>query len=269
MTKPKRSDGRAPVRDPARAEVLGCQIDRLDTEGSVARCVEAIERGTCMTHMSVNVAKLVTLRHDPELRRIVAGCDLVNADGQGVVWASRLLGDPLPERVAGIDLMNRLIAEAEQRGFSVYILGARQEVLEQAVSHLLDTHPRLRIAGYRNGYFSDAEEQGVATAIAVAQPDILLLAMSSPRKEYFLGRRCRQMGVPFAMGVGGAIDVVAGVTRRAPGRWQQLGLEWLYRLLQEPARMLPRYARTNSLFAAMLAGELARRATGRPRFRPS
>jgi len=151
-------DRPVPARDLSRADVLGCRIDRLDAERSVQRCVEAIQSGTFMTHMSVNVAKLVTLRHDPELRRIVAGCDLVNADGQGVVWASRLLGDPLPERVAGIDLMHRLLAEAEQHGFSVYILGARQEVLEQAVARLRHAHPRLQIAGYRNGYFSDGAE---------------------------------------------------------------------------------------------------------------
>jgi N-acetylglucosaminyldiphosphoundecaprenol N-acetyl-beta-D-mannosaminyltransferase len=247
------------IAAPPRADVLGCQIDRLDTEDSIARCIAAIDTRTFLAHMSINVAKLVTLREDSELRRIVAGCGLINADGQGVVWASRLLGDPLPERVAGIDLMLRLLAEAERRGYRVYILGARQSVLEQAVQRLRALHPDLVIAGYRDGYFTDDEAQGVADAIRAAKPDILLLAMSSPRKEYFLGRYCPQLGVPFAMGVGGAIDVVAGITRRAPHRWQRLGLEWLYRLLQEPARMLPRYARTNSRFVAILASELARR----------
>ena len=103
---------------------------------TVARCVAAIESRSFASQMSVNVAKLVTLRDDPELRRIVDGCQIINADGQGIVWASKLLGDPLPERVAGIDLMHRLLAEAEQRGYSVYVLGAKDEVLQEAIKRL-------------------------------------------------------------------------------------------------------------------------------------
>jgi N-acetylglucosaminyldiphosphoundecaprenol N-acetyl-beta-D-mannosaminyltransferase len=246
----------APARQSPRADILGCHIDRLDMAGTVARCLEAVQTRTYAGHMSINVAKLVTLHTDAELRAIVEGCEIVNADGQGIVWASRLLGDPLPERVAGIDLMHELLAAAELEGHSVYILGARQEVLQEAVDRLRAKHPALRFAGWRDGYFSPADEPAVAQEIQASGADLLFVAMSSPRKEYFLGRYGDTMGVPFVMGVGGAIDVVSGVTRRAPQIWQKLGLEWLFRLLQEPKRMLGRYARTNARFLMMLSREL-------------
>jgi len=204
------------------------------------------------------------MRGDPVLRRIINECGLVSADGQAVVWASRLVGDPLPARVAGIDLMNELFGLAEKRAWRVYILGARQDVLEQAVIEIVRRHPALQIAGYRNGWFADAESEGVAAEIRSVDPDILFVGMSSPRKEYWLGCYGPTLGVPLVMGVGGAIDVVAGVTSRAP-RWMQVvGLEWLYRLLQEPRRLGPRYLRTNGRFVALALRGAIRRRSGSP-----
>lgn len=240
----------------ARAEVLGCAIDRLDMEGTVREVERVIASRRFTQHVSINTAKLVTLRGDPELRAIVEGCGLISADGAGIVWASRLLRDPLPERVAGIDLMHRLLARAEEKGYSVYFLGARPEVLAIALERIRARHPRLAIAGARDGYFEDSEAAGVAAAIRATGADIVFVAMSSPRKEYFLGAHGERLGAPFAMGVGGSIDVVAGVTRRAPVAWQRLGLEWLYRLLQEPRRLFRRYAVTNARFAWMLGRAL-------------
>jgi N-acetylglucosaminyldiphosphoundecaprenol N-acetyl-beta-D-mannosaminyltransferase len=240
----------------ARAEVLGCAIDRLDMEGTVREVERVIASRRFTQHVSINTAKLVTLRGDPELRSIVEGCGLISADGAGIVWASRLLRDPLPERVAGIDLMSRLLDRAEQNGYSVYFLGARPEVLALALERIRARHPRLAIAGARDGYFADTEAAEVAAAIRATGPDIVFVAMSSPRKEYFLGAHGEQLGAPFVMGVGGSIDVVAGVTRRAPAAWQHLGLEWLYRLLQEPRRLVRRYAVTNARFAWMLGRAL-------------
>lgn len=244
--------------------MLGCGVDRLDMAETVARCLAAVEARSPVAHMSMNAAKLVTVWDDPEMRQIVEACDIVSADGQSIVWASKLLGDPLPERVAGIDLMHELLAKAVRRGYSVYILGAEREVLERGVERLREDYPGLRLAGWRDGYFTAAEEPGVIKAIHAAQPDLLFIAMSSPRKERFLGRHGASLAVPFVMGVGGAIDVVAGMTRRAPRSWQRLGLEWLFRLLQEPRRMLRRYTTTNARFAWTLAREVAsRRVPGR------
>lgn len=235
------------------ATVLDCNIDRLTLDEAVDQCERAVVTREPMQHMAVNAAKLVAMRDDAELRTVVAESELVTADGQAVVWASRILGDPLPERVTGVDLMHRLFEVSAQRGYKVFILGAKQEVLEEAVAELMRRHPGLPLVGYRNGYFKPDEWGEVAREIRDAQPDLLFVAITSPTKELFLGRYREFMNVPFVMGVGGAIDIVAGITRRAPVLWQKLGLEWLYRLLQEPRRMAKRYAVTNTKFITALA----------------
>jgi N-acetylglucosaminyldiphosphoundecaprenol N-acetyl-beta-D-mannosaminyltransferase len=246
--------GRRPLGD--RAEVLGCRIDRVDLEEALAMCEEAIRRGRFTQHMAINVAKLMAMRSNQELRRGIERCELVTADGQPVVWASRLLGDPLPMRVAGIDLMQALLARAAVKGYRVYILGARREILILAVAHIRARYPGISMVGFRDGYYADEEEAAVAEAIAESRADILFVAMSSPRKEYFLMRHGPTLGVPFVMGVGGAIDVLAGVTRRAPVTLQRTGLEWLFRLAQEPRRLGRRYLTTNTRFLVLVSREL-------------
>jgi N-acetylglucosaminyldiphosphoundecaprenol N-acetyl-beta-D-mannosaminyltransferase len=255
---------REAVRDTA--GVLGCRIDRLDMDATLQRCVELIEAGVPTQHVSINAAKLVMLRDDPRLRQIVAGCRLVNADGQAIVWASRLLGDPLPTRVAGIDLMHGLIGLAEEKGYGVFILGAREEVLASALDRLRERHPLLHVAGARNGYFSDAETAEVCAEVRASKAQILFLATSSPGKEYWLAEYGPTLGVPLLMGVGGSIDVLGGMTRRAQPWMQRAGLEWLYRFLQEPRRLAWRYAYTNTRFLTMLAREVVARrfAVGSP-----
>lgn len=239
-----------------RAHILGCQIDRLSMAETLAVIERVIAQGRYTQHMSINAAKLVAMQEDPRLCRIIDGCGLVSADGQSVVWASKLLGDPLPERVAGIDLMDALLDVADRCGYRVYFLGARGEVLERAVERLREKYPRLQVAGARDGYFTDKESPEVCHAIRASNADVLFVAMSSPRKEYFLGEFGPELGVPFVMGVGGSIDVIAGMTRRAPAIWQRLGLEWLFRLLQEPKRMFRRYAVTNARFIALVGAAL-------------
>jgi N-acetylglucosaminyldiphosphoundecaprenol N-acetyl-beta-D-mannosaminyltransferase len=225
----------------------------MDMDAAVDVCERAVVRRRPLQHMAINAAKLVAMHDDADLRDTVLGCGLITADGQSVVWAARLLGDPVPERVAGIDLMHRLIARAAEHGHSVYFLGARPDVLEEAVRRLRSEHRDLRIAGYHDGYFGRAEEPQVADEIRAAAPDMLFVAMPTPQKEYFLSEHGERMGVPFSMGVGGAIDVVAGVARRAPVLMQRAGLEWLFRLAQEPRRMFRRYLTTNSRFIVMVA----------------
>lgn len=244
---------------PERVRVLGCPIDPLDMKGTLSRCEEIIEQRGYAQHMAVNVAKLVACRDDAVLREAVEKSAIVNADGQGVVWAARLLGTRLPERVAGIDLMDALMARAAERGWRVFVLGARDDVLDRAATVLRDRHPGLVLAGLRNGYFSADETPEVCAQIRAAAPDVLFVAMGTPHKELFLAEHGPSLGVPLVMGVGGAIDVVAGVTRRAPETWQRLGLEWLYRMLQEPRRMFRRYAVTNARFAALLGRALTTR----------
>lgn len=243
----------------SRLRLLDCPIDAVDMDEAVARCERAIASRRYLQQVSVNAAKLVSMSEDSELRAMVLDSDLITADGQSVVWAARLLGTPLPERVAGIDLMGRMLAAADREGYRVYVLGARREVLDVALERLQGQHPSLTIAGSRDGYYDDSEVGEVCADIRAARPDVLFIAMSSPRKEHFLADHGESLGVPFAMGVGGSIDVIAGLTRRAPRILQRLGLEWAYRLAQEPRRLASRYFRTNARFAWMVLRALLTR----------
>jgi N-acetylglucosaminyldiphosphoundecaprenol N-acetyl-beta-D-mannosaminyltransferase len=248
------------ARDPSsRARVLGCEIDRLSMQATVERIDRIIADRGFAQHVAINAAKIVAMREDHKLEQIVAKCELASADGQSVVWASRILKDPLPARVAGIDLMEELLALAERRGYRVFILGANDDVLARALVRIRARHPRLVIAGTRDGYFPEGDAPTVAAEIAARRPDIVFVAMPSPRKEYWLAEHGRRLGAPFVMGVGGSVDVLAGQVRRAPVFMQQLGLEWLVRLIQEPRRLLGRYASTNARFIAYLIRELVRR----------
>jgi N-acetylglucosaminyldiphosphoundecaprenol N-acetyl-beta-D-mannosaminyltransferase len=252
-------DHGAHVLRPRRATVLGCEIDRLTFADTLRFCERLIdERGTAQ-HVAVNVAKLVSMQSDPDLREGVVRSELVTADGQPVVWASRLLGDPLPGRVTGIDLMHGLLASAATRGYRVYLLGAKADILERAVANIRQRFPGIQVVGHRHGYWSEDEEDAVISEIVEARPDILFVALPSPRKEYFLANHRDHLSVPFVMGVGGSIDVVAGARRRAPKLLQRIGLEWLFRLIQEPRRLMGRYVKTNARFVLLVISEMFRR----------
>ncbi|HEX8626657.1 MAG TPA: WecB/TagA/CpsF family glycosyltransferase, partial [Catenuloplanes sp.] len=157
-----------------------------------------------------------------------------------------------------------LLERAERHGYSVYFLGATDEVLSAMVDRLRAQHPRLRISGRCNGYFPMSEATRVAADIRAARPDLLFVGMTSPRKELFLEQWGGHIGAHVCHGVGGSFDVLAGVTRRAPRLWRRLGLEWLYRVKQEPRRLWRRYLTTNVAFVALLTRDLvaARRPTG-------
>jgi N-acetylglucosaminyldiphosphoundecaprenol N-acetyl-beta-D-mannosaminyltransferase len=236
-----------------RVTLFGVPVDNLTLAETVDRIEEMIRQGPTHQHVVVNVDKIVKLQRDPALREAILGCDLINADGQPVVWASRLLGRPLKERVTGIDLFGALIDRCGARGFRPYLLGARQDVVDK-VAELLQ--PKVKLAGWRNGYWDD--DAPVVTQIRQAKPDVLFVAMSSPKKELFLKRWKDELQVPFVMGVGGTFDVVAGVVSRAPKWMQACGLEWLYRLGQEPRRMWRRYLVEDMAFFWLLMKEVWR-----------
>ncbi|MFN0186066.1 MAG: WecB/TagA/CpsF family glycosyltransferase [Aquabacterium sp.] len=238
---------------PQRIEMMGCVVDNLSMEETLLRVEGFIRSGRPHQHVVVNVDKLVKARHDPELRRIINDCALINVDGMPVVWASRLLGTPLKERVAGVDLFDALMQRAAQRGWRVYLLGAREEVVGAVRQIYQQRYASLTFAGHRNGYWKPEEEESVVQAIADTRPDLLFVAISSPKKEQFLGRWQAHMKVPFAMGVGGTFDVAAGKVRRAPVWMQRSGLEWFYRFLLEPRRMFRRYFIEDMAFIGMVA----------------
>lgn len=206
----------------------------------------------------VNAAKLVSMVNDDSLAADVSGSDIVLADGMSVVWASLLLEPKLPERVAGIDLMQNILGLGRtDPGLRVFLLGASEQVNEKTAQVFAENYPGVVIAGRHHGYFSEDEEGEVVSAIADSRSDVLFVAMSSPLKERFMAQWYTSMNVPVVHGVGGSFDVVSGVVRRAPASWQRLGLEWLYRLLQEPRRLFFRYWRTNSRFIYLVLRQWA------------
>ncbi len=213
---------------------------------------------------TVNVAILMMMRRDPRLQRIVDRAALVVADGQPIVWVSRLGDRPLPERVAGIDLIDALAARAAREGFGVYLLGARRPVVEGAARRLAAAHPGLSIRGVADGYFGAGEALERARTVRRSGAQILLIGMGVPRQEFFLDEQWAELGVNLAIGVGGSFEVLAGTRRRAPRCCQRTGLEWLWRLVQEPRRLGSRYLVTNSQFARHVLGALLL-----PRLRPS
>ena len=239
-----------------RAEFLGCPVDLYDMAETVALATDAMHRRVRLQHVVINVAKLVNLRRNPLLARDVAESDLINIDGMGIVWGCRLMGLPVKERVAGADLMIHLLGVCEREGFRPYFLGARPEVLATFIRTVRRKHPKLEIAGWRDGYFSPGEQPEIADAIRKSRPDCLFVAISSPIKENFIHTYRDTLDVPFMMGVGGTIDVVAGYVSRAPLWMQRCGLEWFYRMAQEPRRMLRRYMFSNAKYALLLAGAL-------------
>jgi N-acetylglucosaminyldiphosphoundecaprenol N-acetyl-beta-D-mannosaminyltransferase len=245
--------------DLGRIELMGCSIDNLTMKETVERVERFIDSGSPHQHVVVNVDKIVKAQSNPELRQIINRCALINADGMPVVWASRLLGKSLKERVTGVDLFEALMERAAQKKWRIYLLGAREKIVSTVKTLYESKYPGLTIVGYRDGYWAPHEEASVAAAIGAAGVDILFVAISSPKKEEFLARYQAEMKVPFAMGVGGTFDVAAGKVRRAPKWMQAAGMEWFFRFLQEPRRMFRRYFIEDMAFFRIVAQEFFRR----------
>jgi N-acetylglucosaminyldiphosphoundecaprenol N-acetyl-beta-D-mannosaminyltransferase len=239
-----------------RKSFLGCPIDILTMTETVDLAREAMCSRRRLQHVALNVAKFVNMRRDPVLAADVANSDVVSIDGMGIVWGARCVGLPAKVRVTGIDLLTELLAVCADEGFKPYFLGATPKTSKRAAKRVLEKYPSIRFAGARDGYFSADQEKQVVDGIRSSGADCLFIGMPTPRKERFLAAYRDELNVSFIMGVGGAFDVLAGQIRRAPARMQQLGLEWLYRVYQEPGRMWWRYAKTNTLFAGILAQAL-------------
>lgn len=244
-----------------RIEVLGCPMDVASMGETVEAIREAVVAGRFTQHVVVNVAKLVNMRGDAQLDESVRSCDIINIDGMGVVLGARFLGHAVPERVAGVDLFHQLLAMSAREGLSVYLLGAQDEVVGATAQKVQALYPGLQLAGYHHGYFWD-DEAAMVERIRASGAQLLFVAITSPKKENFINRWRDQLGVTFVMGVGGTFDVVAGKVNRAPLWMQQYGLEWLYRVMQEPGRMWKRYLTTNSQFAWLLLKEKAKQLFG-------
>jgi len=211
-----------------------------------------IARGGTHYGAVINAAKVVTADRDEQLKRILSEADLVTADGMSVIWASRVLGSRLKERVTGIDLFKRLVRHAAHRGLSVYFLGSRESSVRGTVQLFSTKHPSLKIAGWRDGYFGSDENNSVCESIKDSGAELLFVALGSPKQEYWIASNVEQTGVGFALGVGGSFDHLSGFSRRAPMWMQRAGLEWLHRLMQEPRRLWRRYLIGNSRFVGLI-----------------
>jgi N-acetylglucosaminyldiphosphoundecaprenol N-acetyl-beta-D-mannosaminyltransferase len=224
---------------------------------------DSASRGQPFVHVALNGPKWVAARDNSDLAASVTSADLVTADGVGILAMSRRLGHRLPERVTGIDLMDRLCARAAAEGWPVALLGGREGVGSAASTALRRRYRDLRIVYCGHGYFAPKSAPDVAAAIAASGARLLFVGMNTPRKEDFVAQHGVAAGVDFAMGVGGAFDVLGGRIRRAPRVLQELGLEWAWRWAQEPKRLAPRYGWDGARFA------LATLRKGPPQHTPS
>ncbi len=220
-----------------RLEILGCPIDVLTMDTAVEHISSAIANtGTCQV-VTANAEILYAAQHDPELFVILQDAGLVTADGMGVILASRILGTPLAERVAGYDLLHALAARSERTGWKIYLLGAKQEVVDAAAANLRRMYPAITIAGKHHGYFAQEETGSVLHDIKQTGADILFVALGAPRAEKWIYANLNKSGASIGIGVGGSFDILAGVSVRAPLWMQRIGLEWLFRLWRQPSRI--------------------------------
>lgn len=231
-------------------------IDNLSFKDTTELIENAVDNNTSITLTDVNAGKIIQIRENPELKEYVLSSDIIQADGQSVIWASKLLDNPLIERVAGIDLISEIMEIAYRKKRKVYFLGAKEEVVRAVAKKYENLYGKEIIAGYRNGYFNHYNSFDIAKEIAAKNPSILLVGMTSPFQEKFLYTNKEILeSINFKMGVGGSFDVIAGKVKRAPLWMQTSGLEWLFRFLQEPGRMWKRYLIGNTKFIILVLKE--------------
>ena len=231
-----------------RYPILNTYVNAISMEETIKEVEKIIKSGKPTQHVVINALKVNLMRDDAKLREIVNACPLINADGASIVWAAKKLGVPLKERVAGIDLFENLVKIASEKGYKIYLFGAKEEVVTKVKEIYEKQYPQLQIVGYRNGYFTEEDEPQIVADMATSGADMMFVAFSSPKKEFWVNKYINQLNIPFVMGVGGSFDVVAGVTDRAPKWMQKCGLEWFYRFIQEPRRLWNRYIVGNRQF---------------------
>ena len=230
---------------------MNTYVNALTLDETIKEVEKIIGRGVPTQHVVVNASKVNLMEVDNELAKIVNDCPLINADGASIVWAAKKLGVPLTERVTGIDLFQELVKLSAEKGYKIYLFGAKEEVVVKVKAIFEERYSGIRIVGYRNGYFTEADESQIVADMAASGADMMFVAFSSPKKEYWVHKYLDQVGIPFVMGVGGSFDVVAGVTDRAPKWMQDHGLEWFYRFIQEPGRLWKRYIVGNAKFVLL------------------
>lgn len=240
----------------SRIALFGMPVDPVTMQDAVDLVERHVRTRTPGQHGNLNAKGLAEGQHNQALRSALWSCDLVTADGQGAVFAGRLLGHTIPQRVTGIDLMQALLERSARRGYRVYFLGARPEVVSAAAAAVESGYAGLRLVGYRHGYFSADEHEDVVAQVAAASPDIVFIGLGMPRQELFISRYRGRLGSAFLVPVGGAFDVLAGNRSRAPKWMQAAGLEWLFRLPQQPTWQRRQHLAANLRVAGLVASAL-------------
>ena len=238
-----------------RIQILGITIDPL----TMKETVDAVEQYVLKKHplhlMGVNADKINQCHEDEKIKKIVNESGIINADGASVVLASKFLGAPVPERVAGIDLMQNLLELSNKKGYSVYFFGAKEEILQDMLKAFKQRYPDLDVVGYRNGYFSPEDEEKIQEDIKDKKPDFVFVGITSPKKEYIIQSFMDNGINAVFMSVGGSFDVLSGYIKRAPLWMQKLNLEWLFRVANEPKRLFKRYFVGNVTFIKRVLDE--------------
>ena len=219
-----------------RVNILGVDVDAVTMAEAVDVVRRAMDTRAGVMVATANAEMLMRATHDEELRRILNASALVVPDGAGTVWAARHLGHAMPERVAGYDLAQELLRCAPAEGRRVYFFGSAPGVAEKAKAKAEQIYPGIEIVGVRNGFFSPADNAAIIAEIRAARPDLLLVALGVPKQEKWIAAHLAELDVPVAIGVGGTLDVMAGVMKRAPHWMQKAKLEWLFRGLMQPKR---------------------------------
>jgi len=254
-----RAGGEHHIVTGGRVDVLGVRIDNLGFDEAVEAILERAARRSPAIVVTPNVDHVMMHRRDPALREVYRRAALVLADGAPLVWAARLLGSPLAAKVSGSDLLPRLCAAAAERRLRVYLLGGRPGSAERCAEVLRARHPTLVVAGVACppfGFERDPDHnRRIVDAVRAAAPDLLFVALGSPKQELWIADHFEALGVPVAIGVGAAVDFVSGAARRAPVWMQRAGLEWLFRLLREPRRMWKRYLVRDLPFPFLVAAQ--------------
>ncbi|MGM9525513.1 MAG: WecB/TagA/CpsF family glycosyltransferase [Peptococcaceae bacterium] len=219
-----------------RLEILGVGIDRIDSQQALQQIGEFIENGEPHQIVTANAEIIYQASKNEKMRNVINAAQMVTADGSGVVWASRQLGQPLAQRVTGIDLVNSICQQSAKEQWKIYILGSAPGVAATAAVNIRNKFPGCNIIGTHHGYFNAKEEKQILAELEQLKPDVLFVALGAPKQEYWIADHIQKLGIPVAMGIGGSMDVLSGNVKRAPKWMQKMSLEWLYRLLIQPTR---------------------------------
>ncbi|MBQ3554120.1 MAG: WecB/TagA/CpsF family glycosyltransferase [Clostridia bacterium] len=230
-------------------DVLGVWVDKVTMDGALERLMEFLEEDAPHAVYTPNSEILMRAYRDEKFRDVLNTAELITPDGIGVVYASKILKDSLSERVGGFDLASRLIEKVSDGSYSLYFFGGKPGVADLAKEKLCETYPDLRVVGTSDGYFDAEKEKRIIADIKEKNPDILFVCLGAPKQEEWIFSHKKELGAKVLMGIGGSLDVFAGVTERAPESFQKMGLEWLYRLAKQPSRIgrmmdLPKFGLT-------------------------